>query len=418
VSAVLEEARTLGDQIARELGADRVRTSKETERTAAQTIVEPHSIEEIAAVVRKCEADKITLAPLGAARTLAQIRRTPVQLGVSLARMASIVAYEPDDMTVVAQAGLTLGDLNATLATPGQHLPVDPRDPAATTLGSLVGAAHAGPLRLSEGTVRDLLIGIQFVGHGGRIVRAGGRVVKNVAGYDLMKVMTGSFGTLGIVTEATFKVRPVPANYTLAVATYSDADGAFAAASALHDQVPLIHLEVVSQGASSAFGASAQFLVLAGFGGIRSELDYQSDGIARVLGSTVEMLDGARARELYFSMRDLSFGDEAITARMAVLPHELARCARESSAEFVAHVGSGIAELWMPGDDPRIAARARAVAHSARGHLRIVSAPASFGSQIDFFDHPNPGALKLMQRLKTTFDPADVFNPGCFVGAS
>ncbi len=79
--------------------------------------------------------------------------------------------------------------------------------------------------------MRDLLIGIQFVGHGGRIVRAGGRVVKNVAGYDLMKVMTGSFGTLGIVTEATFKVRPIPENYTLAVARFDAHDAAFAAAS-------------------------------------------------------------------------------------------------------------------------------------------------------------------------------------------
>jgi glycolate oxidase FAD binding subunit len=387
------------------------------ETAAVARIVEPQSVEEVADLVRKCEAEKITLAPLGAARTLPQIRRTPVQLGISLARMASIVAYEPDDMTVVAQAGLTLGDLNATLATPGQRLPVDPRDPGATTLGSLIAAAHAGPLRLSEGTVRDLLIGIQYVGHGGRIVRAGGRVVKNVAGYDLMKVLTGSFGTLGIVTEATFKVRPVPTNYTLAFATFSGADGAFAAASALHDQVPLIHLEVTSPGAGPAIGARDRFVVMAGFGGIRSELEYQSEGVARVLGSTVEILDGDRARELYSSLRDLGFSNDAITARIAVLPNELARCARESSAEFVAHVGSGIAELSTPACDPGVVARWRAIAHSARGHLRVMTAPHSIRSQIEFFDRPDPGAFKLMQRLKTTFDPAGVFNPGCFVGA-
>jgi len=417
VSAVLEESRALCDQIARELGADRVRGPNDSEGAAVQVVVEPQSAEEIAAIVRKCEADKIALAPLGAARTLSQIRRTPVQLGVSLARMASVVAYEPDDMTVVAEAGLMLGDLNATLATPGQRLPVDPRDPGATTLGSLVAAAHAGPLRLSEGTVRDLLIGIQYVGHGGRIVRAGGRVVKNVAGYDLMKVLTGSFGTIGIVTEATFKVRPIPESYTLAVATFADSDSAFAAALALCDQIPLIHLEVTSPGAGPAIGAPDRFVVMAGFGGIRSELEYQSGGIARVLGSTVEMLDGERALELYSSVRDLTFGDDAIAARIAVLPNELARCTRESSAEFVAHVGSGIAELWMPATDPRVTARARALAHSARGDLRVVSAPASIRSQIEFFDAPNPGAFKLMRRLKTTFDPAGIFNPGCFVGA-
>ena len=267
---------------------------------AVETIVEPQSVEEIADLVRKCESDKISLAPVGAARTLSQIRRAPVRIGISLRRMANIVAYEPEDMTVVAQAGLTVGNLNATLATPGQRLPVDPRGPDATTLGSLIAAAHAGPLRLSEGTVRDLLIGIQYVGHGGRIVRAGGRVVKNVAGYDLMKVMTGSFGTLGIVTEATFKVRPIPENYTLAVAAFPDADAAFAAASKLHDQVPLIHLEVTSRAASAAIGTSVRFLVLAGFGGIRSELNYLSERVAKALGPDVELLEGQHAMRTLF----------------------------------------------------------------------------------------------------------------------
>ncbi len=383
---------------------------------AVETIVEPQTAEEIADLVRRCEADGITLAPVGAARTLSQIRKTPVRIGISLRRMTKVVAYEPEDMTVVVQAGVTIGDLNATLAQRGQRLPVDPRDPAATTLGSLIAAAHAGPLRLSEGTVRDLLIGIQFVGHGGHLIRSGGRVVKNVAGYDLMKVLTGSFGTLGIVTEATFKVRPIPENYTVAIATFDDADGAFTAASRLHDQIPLIHLEVTSPGASATISGSEQFAVLAGFAGIRSELEYQRDRIANVLGASIDLIDGDRAIARYTSLRDLDFSD-CINARMAVLPNELARCAGEAAAEFVAHVGSGIAELWMPGDDPRIAAQARAAAHSALGHLRVISAPASIRSQIEFFDHPNPGALKLMQKLKATFDPAGVFNPACFVGA-
>jgi glycolate oxidase FAD binding subunit len=384
---------------------------------AVQTVVEPHNTEEIAAVVRQCEADRIALAPLGAARTLSQIRRSPVPIGISLARMAGIIAYEPEDMTVVAQAGLTIGDLNATLAMRGQRLPVDPHDPGATTLGSLIAAAHTGPLRLSEGTVRDLLIGIQFVGHGGRIVRAGGRVVKNVAGYDLMKVLTGSFGTLGIVTEAIFKVRPIPENYTLVVTSFPNAEAAFVAASALHDKIPLIHLEVMSPRLSKVIGAPDQFTVLASFAGIRSELTYQSDRVASVLGPSARTLDGDHATEFYTLMRDLSFDGDAISARMAVLPNELARCCVESGGEFVAHFGSGIAELTTPSSDPGIVARWRAIAHSARGHLRVLSAPPSIRSQIEFFDRPDPGAFKLMQCLKNTFDPAGVFNPGCFVGA-
>ena len=378
---------------------------------AYETIVEPQSVEEIAELVRKCEADKTSLAPIGSGRTLTQIRRARVQIGVSLRRMARVLAYESDDMTVVVESGITVDDLNATLATPGQRLPVDPRDPAATTIGALIAAANAGPLRLSEGTVRDLLIGIQFVGHGGRIARAGGRVVKNVAGYDLMKVMTGSFGTLGIVTEATFKVRPIPENYTLAVASFDSHDAAFEAASALHDRIPLIHLEVTSPRISALLGFASRFTILAGLAGISSELAYQRDRI----GSGFEMIDGERANGLYAALRDAHL-DDGIMGRLATMPNDLARCTHESSADFVAHVGSGIAELYSNAADPHAVTRWRAIARTARGHLRVLSAPASIANQIEFFDRPNPGALKLMQRLKSSFDPANIFNPGCFVG--
>lgn len=404
------------ESVARSISADRIRPPTVSEKTVAHLIVEPHNAQEIAELVRACETDRVTLTPIGAARTLSQIRRTPVQLGISLRRMTRILAYEPEDMTVVAETGLTVGALNATLAARGQQLPVDPRNPEATTLGSLIGAAHAGPIRLSEGTVRDLLIGIQFVGHGGRLIRAGGRVVKNVAGYDLMKVMTGSFGTLGIVTEAVFKVRPVPENYTIAKAGFADLDAAFAAAKALHDKLPLIHLEVLSRGVSVMAGHGDRFVVLAGFAGIQSELNHQRDLIAQLLGGSTEMLDSDGAHDLYVALRDFDFGGSNIIARMAVLPAELARCLCESSADFIAHVGSGIAEMWTPPADANLIDRWRDIAHSARGHLRVLSAPSPIRSQIEFFDRPNPDALKLMQRLKSTFDPANIFNPGCFVG--
>lgn len=192
------------------VGSDQVRAPSSIEARAADTIVEPASIEEICDLVRMCEADRIALAPIGAARSLAGMRRTPVALGISMKRLSRVVAHEPHDMTVVAESGITIGALNTSMAAARQRLPVDPCNPAITTLGSLVCASHSGPLRLSEGTSRDLLIGVRFVGHGGKLVHSGGRVVKNVAGYDLMKLMGGSFGTLGILTELTFKVRPVP----------------------------------------------------------------------------------------------------------------------------------------------------------------------------------------------------------------
>src|SRR5262249_13522274 len=158
-------------------------------------------------------------------------------------RLARVVAYEPKDLTITVEAGLSVGALNRALASARQRLPVDPCDPDATTVGALIAASHAGPLRLSEGSARDLLIGIRYVGHQGRIIHGGGRVVKNVAGYDLMKVLGGSFGTLGIITEATFKVRPIPEQYAMASLSFDRAEELFLAAGELHDSLPLAHLE-------------------------------------------------------------------------------------------------------------------------------------------------------------------------------
>ncbi|HSY78837.1 MAG TPA: FAD-binding oxidoreductase, partial [Verrucomicrobiae bacterium] len=165
------------------VGSGNIRAPRDLETRAANLIVEPDSVDQICELVRMCEVDRIPLAPIAAARSLAGIRRSPVALGISMARLARIIAHEPHDMTVVAESGITVGELNAAIAGAGQRLPVDPCKLSLTTLGSLIGAAHSGPLRLSEGTSRDLLIGIRFVGHGGKLVHGGGRVVKNVAGY-------------------------------------------------------------------------------------------------------------------------------------------------------------------------------------------------------------------------------------------
>jgi glycolate dehydrogenase FAD-binding subunit len=414
------------------VGGDGVRAPRGREAMAARMIVEPRDADEIAEIVHKCEAERIPLAPLGAARTLSEIRRAPVPLGISLARMDRVLGYEPDDMTVIVEAGITLGTLNAHLGARGQRLPLDPAEPGASAIGAILGAAHSGPLRLSEGTPRDLLIGVRFIGHGARAVHGGGRVVKNVAGYDLMKVMTGSFGTLGIIVEATFKVRPIPEGYTLGLTPYRQAIDAFAAARALHDALPLIHLEVLSPALAARFGHTGAFLMLAGIAGNPSEIAYQRARIAELSAGAV-FSDGARAAENYELLRDheltptssdvsTSGGTRvAMVGRLATPPAELARCVQACEAEFRAHAGSGVAEIFTDGDlTPAEAretlARWRTAAHSSRGHVRLMAAAPHLRAHLDFFDEPASGALKLMRRLKHRFDPAGIFNPGCFVG--
>ena len=405
--------------IAALVGSDHIRAPNPAEALACESVVEPESAAEIAELVRKCERDRITLAPIGAARTLANLRTTPVAVAVSLSRMGRVIAYEPDDLTVVAEAGVTLSALNAQMAARRQRLPLDPSRPDAATLGAIIGASRAGPLRLSEGLVRDLLIGIQFVGHGGRVAHAGGRVVKNVAGYDLMKVLTGSFGTLGIVTEAAFKVRPIPELYNLAFATFDGIDEAFQAAANLHDALPLSHLEVVSSTPGRAMGWRGNFMLLAGWSGNQTEVGYQRNALAAIV-KRVEIAEGPGAIAAYQRLRDFEFRAGSVTAQIAVLPAELARCVAECGAEFRAHAGCGVAQVSLEAagvEQARTAVtRWRAIAASARGHLRVLSAPREQRGNLPFFDQPNAGAAKLMRRLKANFDPAGIFNPGCFVG--
>lgn len=407
------------------LGSDCFRTPVGDEARAAILIAEPRDAAEVSELVRKCEADTIALAPLGATRTLAQIRRAPVALGVSLARMNRVIDYQPGDMTVIAQAGCTLDALNQLGAASAQRLGADPAGPSLTTLGALVATAGGGPLRLSEGIVRDLLIGVGFVGHSGRAVRGGGRVVKNVAGYDLMKVMTGSFGTLGLITEVTFRMRPLVENYQLAIASYDDAAAAFKAARAAGEAAPLVHLEVTSPAVSASLlvdsSHSPRHAVLAGFAGIRTEIDYQLSRIADALGAGAIILAGAEAISLYERLRDYDLRAATLAAQIAVPPAELTRCVIECVSEFRAHAGCGVAQLFVAGeldvaDAQATVARWRAIARAARGHVRLLAARPALRDKLDYFDAPPPPALALMRRLKTAFDPHGIFNPGCFVG--
>ena len=154
-------------------------------------------------------------------------------LALSTRELAAIVDYAPADMTVTVESGVTLAALDVLLTSHGQWLPLDPPLPARTTVGGLLAADLSGPLRASQGRVRDYVLGIAMVTADGRETRAGGRVVKNVAGYDLMKLMVGSLGTLAVITEATLKVRPRPEVTRVIELALADRDAALALAPRL-----------------------------------------------------------------------------------------------------------------------------------------------------------------------------------------
>ncbi len=402
------------------VGEANLRPPSGAELRCAKLMVAPSSADEIAEVVRGCESDRITLAPIGAGRTLAEIRSAPADIGISLARMNRIVAYEPDDMTIVAEAGATLAELDAAMAAHGQWLPIDPPRPELTAMGAMVAGARFGPSRLSEGTARDLLIGVRFAGHGGRLVHGGGRVVKNVAGYDLMKVMTGSFGTLGIITETTFRVRPRAARRLVATMRFSDAASSFRAARTLHDAVPLTHLEVASPPVAAALGLAEEFTLIAGCGGSPVEADYLRARIPEILGANCAIAGGAEADAFHHRLRDFDFAASSAELLAATAPAELPALLAEVGGAWLAFAGSGVARIFLnlraAGGLDRMVGALRTRARDARGHVRVSRIIPELRGGIEIFDRPAAPAMNLMRRMKTAFDPSGVFNPGCFVG--
>jgi FAD/FMN-containing dehydrogenase len=217
-------------------------------------------------------------------------------------------------------------------------------------------------------------------------------------------------------------------------------EAAFAAASRLHDALPPAHLEVTSPACSALFGYPRDYLVLAGFGGNRDEMEYQRTRIAGILDRATDFLQDTAAAEAYQRLRDLVPPSATAAARLAVLPAAMAACLAtiqrstldldgtnrvnklgERPLEFCAHAGAGVAEISvnraLAGQDAsRLIAQWRIAARAAGGHLRLTAIAQSLRGDVPAFDSPSEGAMKLMRRLKASFDPAGIFNPGCFVG--
>ena len=177
--------------------------------------ITPASAEEISETLKLASSEGWTVAPVGGMRWI----KSNANVIVSMLRLSQIIEHEPADLIAVAQAGVTLTDFNARLAENGQWLPLDPPDDGRATLGGVVATGIGGPQQFGYGRPRGLVIGMKVVLADGSQIKAGGRVVKNVAGYDLCKLFTGSYGSLGIITELNFKLRPRPAREATVIAT-------------------------------------------------------------------------------------------------------------------------------------------------------------------------------------------------------
>jgi glycolate oxidase FAD binding subunit len=335
-------------------------------------------------------------------------------------QLASVTEYAPRDMTISVGAGLKLTDLNDLLAAERQRLPIDPPLAGGPTVGGIIAANDAGPIRLANGTTRDLVIGMRMVLADGSQVRSGGKVVKNVAGYDLHKLFIGSAGTLGVITEVTFKLRPIPEavrlvvlrppSFTVAGQWVTDIMRS-AVRPTLLDLLngPEVERHVDREGA-------AGLALVVGFEETREATDWQCEQLVEKFRDDANAYDDDASRSLYETLRERPAEPARVAFKATMRPTHLpvfAETISQAGWELIARAANGI--VYASTDDIALAEQLpelQRLAHEGAGGLTLLNGP---GPIADYGWQNAPDHAMLMRRIKDQFDPKRLFGDGPFV---
>jgi len=409
---------------------------------APEAVVLPGSKEEIAAVLLTAGAADLPVTPWGGGTKMG-IGAPPQRLGLVLAlrRLNRLLEHEPGDLTATVQAGMTLGALQRELGARGQWLSLDPPHADEATLGGILSSNAAGPRRHLYGACRDLVIGLSVVTAAGALVKGGGKVVKNVAGYDLPKLFVGAFGTLGVVVEATVKLRPRPDADRLVVARFGSLKEAGAAARSVmgSDLLPSA-LDLIDGETLRALelGGPEGAALLIGVDGIAEQVHWQCAEVERMLrlqGLVDARVLDADARDAAWHARGAlgrgAFPETAAVMKWVVLPAQVADIMEQGigvalraglPVAVAAHAGVGVIEAVLGGGEGADATKVsdvltewRTLVRAADGQALVESAPLAVKERVPVWDDPGP-PLRIMQRIKSQLDPSGLLNPGRFVG--
>jgi glycolate oxidase FAD binding subunit len=327
--------------------------------------------------------------------------------------MSKVTLYEPSALTIVAQAGTPLDDIQAALEAEGQMLPFEPMDhqailgvQGAPTIGGAAACNISGPRRIQGIACRDSMIGVRFVDGAGTVLKNGGRVMKNVTGYDLVKLMAGSLGTLGVMTEVALKVLPKPeACGVVLINGLSDTQAIQALSQALGSPFD------VSGVAHVPVGVDGHPVTMVRVEGLGRSVTYRSDALAKLLspfGETLVELDPDRTSSGWKWVRNVSAFDglEGDIWRLSVKPSDGPDVvAKLAPLRTVYDWGGGLVWVLMPvGSDVR--------KHLVQGHATLIRGSDETKSARGVF-HPEPGPLaRISEGLREKFDPRGILNTG------
>ncbi len=405
------------------VGAERFRTSKLEEAVddvLPHMFIEPANPEEVAGALKIATGAGLQVIPRGGA-TKMDWGNPPRsgELMLSTRRLNRVVEHAWADMTATVEAGCTLQQLQQTLAEHGQRLALDPLWPDQATIGGILATNDSGPLRIRFGSLRDLVIGITLVLPDGTLAKSGGKVVKNVAGYDLPKLATGSLGTLGIITQAIFRLHPVPRESRTLSFSNADSETMNALVLAIQD------CNIVPTGVQVRAASSSTPDVDLRFEGTTAGCDAQIE-------QTLRIASGARRIEspadVWNARSTLWSGAEpSVVCKFSLLPSDLGNflnLIRKASEplhlpwKLVAQA-VGVGYLRLEGNDTGALLNAlqdfRKNLETRGGSLVILRCPLEIKSKMDVWGSAGD-ALPLMRSIKAQFDPTGVLNPGRFIG--
>ena len=408
-------------------------------------MLEPASADEAAEMLAFAQEQGLCVAPIGGGtRRAARCPPRGIDLLLSTARLNRVIEYVPADFVITAQSGVTLAQLREVTAPKGQWLALDPPAAAASTLGGALSADASGPHRYLYGTSRDLVVGIEAVLPRGDVIRSGGRVVKNVAGYDLKKLFLGALGSLGVITSVSLKLHAIPEDETLIMASFPDYEAAGQATAALlRAGFELAALDLLNRDALEALGAEGlpedtRCGLLLSLVGSRQSNEAQASEIAILCARSGSLATRAQrgevCRDMWLRLGNLCLpaaangaGGRRVAARLSAPLRACAAMALRAETllaprmplHLVARAGNGVIFLYFDSPSPDAAAEGlralRGEAIALGGSLVLEAAPAALRSKLD-----GPGAsvaaLPLHQRIKDAFDPDETLLPGYFAG--
>jgi FAD/FMN-containing dehydrogenase len=396
-------------------------------------VLTPGSTAEISKVVDLAARESQTIVPAGGATFLdaGNILERP-NLIVTTRRLSKLIHHEPADLVATAQAGLTLREFQDQLRQKGQWLPIDPPDDGTATLGGVVASGLSGPQQFGYGPLRSFVIGLRVILADGTTIKAGGNVVKNVAGYDLCKLFTGSYGTLGIITEVTFKLRPVPVETRTIIAS-GPRSALTRIGKAIARQTSPVAAELLSPSLASGIIPEvnpADYLLLVRFAGASRAVVVETAHALKMLREeNIVCATHDEDEELWSGVSKAAAGTRNLVWRGNTRPSELVAflddvvSLEQDEVSYVglqwhASLGDGRLRVMArapvyPRESVRTLQRMRQKAEDLGGHLVVERAPADVKNEIGSWGGSG-SATELMARVKRQLDPQNLFSPGRF----